>query len=192
MIKVLRALLLVFLWCIAPSWAFGQAAKDAGKQAPKEAPAPVGAAPERTTASFGDWVLRCEMGGTPARRLCEVAELITLQGQTSPTAQLALGKQGSHEGKWLTVVLASNIAITTKPQALIAKAGAAPIELSWQRCLSGACFASAPVSEETIGLLSAQSEPGRIVFKDAAERDVTLPLSFRGLAQALAALAKEP
>jgi hypothetical protein len=48
------------------------------------------------------------------------------------------------------------------------------------------------VSEEAIGTFGAQTEPGRIVFKDAADREVALPLSFRGLAQALAALAKEP
>jgi len=30
------------------------------------------------------------------------------------------------------------------------------------------------------------------VFKDAADREVAVPLSFRGLSQAVAALAKEP
>jgi hypothetical protein len=32
----------------------------------------------------------------------------------------------------------------------------------------------------------------QITFKDAGERDVTLPFSFRGLVSALDALAKEP
>jgi invasion protein IalB len=189
MIDVTR--MLVVILCLAPACAFGQAPKDAAKPAAPASPAAVPTAPERTTASFGDWVMRCEMSGTPARRICEVAGVITLQGQTSPSAQLAIGRQAAHEGKWMTVVLPPNIAITTKPQVSIAKAGAAPFELTWQRCAPGACFASAPVSEDTIGLLSAQTEPGRIAFKDAADRDVALPLSFRGLAQALAALAKE-
>jgi hypothetical protein len=39
--------------------------------------------------------------------------------------------------------------------------------------------------------LGARAEPGDIAFKDAAEHDVAVPLSFRGLTQALAALAKE-
>jgi hypothetical protein len=36
-----------------------------------------------------------------------------------------------------------------------------------------------------------QTDPGQLTFKDAAGRDQSLPLSFRGLAQALDALAKE-
>jgi hypothetical protein len=43
-----------------------------------------------------------------------------------------------------------------------------------------------------ISELTAHIEPGRIVFKNAADREAALPLSFRGLSQAMAALAKEP
>jgi invasion protein IalB len=118
--------------------------------------------------------------------------VIALQGQTGPTAEVALGQHAPNESKRLTILLPPNIAIITKPQVAIAKAGAAPIELTWQRCTPGACFASTPVSEEAIGTFGAQTEPGRIVFKDAADREVALPLSFRGLAQALAALTKKP
>lgn len=86
----------------------------------------------------------------------------------------------------------SNITIGVKPQVTIAKADAAPIELTWQRCLPGACFASTVISSAAIGEFTAQTEPGRIVFKNAADREATIPLSFRGLSQAMAALAKEP
>lgn len=85
-----------------------------------------------------------------------------------------------------------NIAIGARPQVATAKAGAAPFELTWQRCVPGACFASAAISSAAIDELAAQSEPGRIVFRNAADRDTVLPLSFRGLSQAMAALAKEP
>ncbi len=192
MIRITRACVLVL--CLVPMVAGAQMPKETSKETSKataNSPAAVPSTPERTTASFGDWVLRCEGAGAPAQRVCEVAQVITLQGQTSPTAQVALGRQAPNESKRLTIVLPPNIAITTKPQAAIAKAGATPIELTWQRCTPGACFASAPMSDDAIGVFSAQTEPGRIVFKDAADREVALPLSFRGLSQALAALAKE-
>lgn len=149
------------------------------------------ATPERTTASFGDWVLRCEAVTGSAKRFCEVVQIMTQQGETNPIAQVAIGKLAPNEGRRLTVVLPTNIAIGTKPLAAVAKAGTPSVELTWQRCKLGACYASALLTDEAISLFNSQSEPGHIVFKDAADRDVSLPLSFRGLPQALAALAKE-
>lgn len=188
-VKLLAAAL-----CLVPAIASAQAPKAATKEAPKaaaSAPAPVGAAPERTTASFGDWVLRCEtIAG--AKRVCEVAQTMSAQGQTNPVAQVAIGRRGPNEGKQLTVVLPTNVAIVTHPQLFTAKTDAAPLDLAWQRCAPGGCFASAPVTDEVVNGLAAQTEQGRIAFKDAADRDATVPLSFRGLSQALAALAKEP
>jgi invasion protein IalB len=174
--------------CFVPALALAQAPKDAPKA---NIPAAVPAVPERTTATFGDWTLRCEAAIAPAKHICEVALAITLQGQPNPIAQVAIGKPAPNDSKRLTVVLPTNIAITTKPQVLIAKAGAAPLELTWQRCTPGACFAFVPLSDEAANVLGAQSEPGRIVFKDAADRETTIPLSFRGLSQALTALTKE-
>lgn len=39
---------------------------------------------------------------------------------------------------------------------------------------------------------AALTEPGRIVFKNAANQETIIPISFRGLSQALAAPAEEP
>jgi invasion protein IalB len=174
---------------VLPTVAAAQVPKDASKAA---APAPVASKPERTTASFGDWVTRCETVGKPAKRVCEAALVMTLQGQTSPVAQVAIGSPEAKGPKQLTLVVPSNIAFAAKPQIAAAKAGAAPIDLVWQRCTPGGCFASNPVSDAVLTTLSAETEPGRIGFKDAADREIALPLSFRGLAQALDALGKEP
>jgi len=166
-------------------------APAASAPAAQKAPAPVGTTPERTTASFGDWVLRCETVAEQAQRVCEVALVMTVQGQSNPVAQVAIGRPTPGEGRRLTLVVPTNIAIGAKPQVSFAKAGTAPIELTWQRCAPGACFASAPLADDTMSAINAQTEPGRIAFKDAAGHEVALPLSFRGLPQALAALAKE-
>ncbi|TXJ10101.1 MAG: invasion protein [Afipia sp.] len=147
----------------------------------------VPSSPERTAASFGDWILRCEAQG---RRICEVAQVMSAQGQNSPIAQVAIGRPVPMDSNRLTVVLPANVTIPAKPQIAIAKGGT-PIDLVWQSCVPGGCLASATVSDEAVQLFGVQGEPGRIVFKDAAGRDVALQLSFRGLAQALAALAKE-
>jgi invasion protein IalB len=181
------------LLAVMPALALAQAKPPAAATAaaqPKPA-GPVGNTAERTTASFGDWVLRCETIAEQNKRVCEVAQVMSVQGQANPVAQLAIGRPSPNESRRLTMVLPVNIAIATRPQATLAKAGAAPIELTWQRCAPGACFASAPLADETLAVFGAQTEPGRLVFKDAADRETALPLSFRGLPQALAALAKE-
>lgn len=185
--------LLIVAVCCLPSVVLAQARKEPVKESKiaSPAPAPVSATPERTTASFGDWVLRCEGIATQTKRACEVAHMITMQGQNSPVAQVAIGKQAPNEGVRLTIVLPPNIAITAKPHVTMTRTGAAPIELVWQRCLPGACFASLPVSNALISDFGAQTEPGRISFKNAADQEVALPLSFRGLSQAMAALTKE-
>jgi len=177
---------LFFALALLPSIAAAQAPKPASKALP-----PVAAKPERTTASFGDWVLRCDSSGSPAKRVCETAQGMTVQGQTSPIAQIAIGSPDAKTPRQLTLAVPPNLAFAVKPQILSGRPGAAPIELTWQRCTPGACFASGQISDSLLALLGAETEPGRISFKDAADRDATLPLSFRGLSQALDALAKE-
>jgi invasion protein IalB len=61
----------------------------------------------------------------------------------------------------------------------------------WHRCIPGGYFASVSIADDVLSGLGAETEPGGIVFKDAADREVALPLSFRGLSQALDTLAKE-
>jgi invasion protein IalB len=84
------------------------------------------------------------------------------------------------------------VTLTAKPKILSEKDDKSPIELTWQRCIPGGCIASATVADDVMARLGARTEPGGIAFKDAAEHDVAIPLSLRGLTQALAALAKEP
>lgn len=183
MIRVIRLLALAL--CLAPTIAAAQTAKEA----PKAAPVP--STPERTTASFGDWVMRCDAAPTPAKRVCEVAQLMTVQGQAAPVAQVAFGRTARGEPMRATLVLPVAVLLTIKPKILSEKDDKSPLEVSWQRCVPGGCIASATVADDVMVRLGAHTEPGSILFKDAAEHDAALPLSFRGLTQALAALAKE-
>lgn len=171
----------LFLICLCLA---SNAAGAQTKDAPKVNVAPVATAPERTAASFGDWILRCETVVAPAKRICELAQIIAPQGQTNPIAQVALGKLAANELSRLTVMLVPNIAISARPQIAVAKSGGVSVELSWQSCTPGGCSATAAIADDTVRTFSAQTEPGRVSFRDGTGRDVVLPLSFRGLAQA--------
>lgn len=200
----MNRVLVTALACLFAGPAFAQTpqappipqAQQAPREAPKDAAKPASKAvqdvPERTTASFGDWILRCETSSPPARRICEVAMAMTVQGQTAPIAQIAFGRATRSDPMRLTLVLPPNVTLATKPRILGEKDDKAAIDLTWERCLPGGCVAASNVVDAVVARLSRYAEPGSINFKDAGERDIALPLSFRGLSQALAALGKEP
>ncbi|MCE4226974.1 invasion protein [Methylobacterium sp. C25] len=169
------------------------AAQAAPQAAPQPAPRVVPAEPGATTASFGDWVLRCQRGGTPEKpaRVCEVGQSMQIQGQTQPIAQIAIGRTGAAEPLQVTVVLPSNVAFPSSVRILAEEKDTPGYELPWRRCLPGACIADTLVKDEALKRWRTTNEPGRIVFKSAAGQDVAIPLSWRGLQQALDALGRE-
>ena len=69
-------------------------------------------------------------------------------------------------------------------------ANPASLPMSWTRCLPEGCFANTDVSDDIATRLRSQTEKGKVSFKDGAARDAVLPVSFRGLAEALDALDK--
>ncbi len=166
-----------------------------GATAAPAAPAsqPVPTEPSVTTASFGDWTLRCQRVGEngKASRICEVAQSMQAQGQQTPIAQVALGRLTAGEPLRVTAVMPVSVSFPSSVQIIMADKDAKPVELGWRRCIPAGCFADAAVGDEVLRQWRRASEAGRIVFKDAAGRDVALPLSPRGLDPALEALAKE-
>ena len=184
---------------LAGSISLAQAQQGRPAQAPAPAPVttpapvPVPAEPQATTAAFGDWLVRCGRDGEGAtvRRICEVAQTIQVQGQQGPLAQIAIGRVNRADPLRITIVLPTNVSfpstvsIGTEPDKNIA-------DLAWRRCVPGACIADVELQIPVLQQLRGRADTGRMTFKDASGRDIVLPLSLRGLAQALDALAKEP
>ena len=155
--------------------------------------APIPAEPSSTTASFGDWTLRCQRLADAGKtvRICEVAQVLQAQGQQAPIAQVALGRIANGEPVRVTAVMPVSVSFPSSVQITMGEKDAKPLELPWRRCLPTGCFAEAAPGDDVLKQWRKASEPGRILFKDAAGRDLALPLSARGLDQALDALAKE-
>jgi invasion protein IalB len=65
-----------------------------------------------------------------------------------------------------------------------------PVELTYRRCLPAGCFADTDARGDILARWRTQAGRGGLALKDGASRDIVLPFSFRGLAQALDALAK--
>ena len=58
------------------------------------------------------------------------------------------------------------------------------------RCGPAGCFAEIGLTAEAQKQFRTATEPGRILYKDAAQQDVAVPLSFKGYSQAFEAFTK--
>jgi invasion protein IalB len=161
--------------------------QPAAPKTDKTTPPAVSGDPTATTASFGDWTLRCaKVSADVTEKLCEVVQTFTAQGQTAPLAQIALGRTVPNEPLKVTVVLPNNVTLTLLPRVLAdSDVETNGMQLPWQRCLPGGCFASAPVREDEMTKWLTAIKPGAILFADGTGRKLKLPISFRGLEQAL-------
>jgi invasion protein IalB len=154
--------------------------------------APVDQTPQRTTASYGDWVVRCEIiPGPPPQKSCDMEQLAQVQGQAQPISRVAIPLPPKGEGPKIFIQLPINVSFAV-PLKITADTKDAGISTPFRRCVPAGCFAEVELKDDLQKKFrAAAAEPGKIVFKDAADRDVTIPLSFKGFAQAFEALLKQ-
>lgn len=161
------------------------------RPAAQPAPAATPSDPDRTTATFGDWLLRCERS-TEGQRLCEVSQTLVLQGQSQPIAAIAFSRPARNQPLTLTVQVPVSVTLANPLKVIGEDRDTLTLDTGWRRCQPNGCFADLQLRDEPVlRRLRARTEPGRIEFRDAAAQDIRLPFSFRGLAAALDALARE-
>jgi invasion protein IalB len=203
---ILRLSTLATLAAVAAgAFAQGESAVPTPKPAPEQtgaAPAPpapptpapaVSADPASTTATFGDWIMRCQRLGANAQpgRFCEVAQVLAVQGQTAPIAEIAVGRVDRNSKMRLTIALPPNILISAAPRADLGAKDDEGIVLDWRRCTRGSCFADAELNDAAVNRWRSQSGSGRLQFTNAAGQALILPFSLRGFSQALDAYARD-
>jgi len=170
--------------------ALGSVAFAQTPAAPPSPPPPISSEPQVTTAAYADWILRCQHANDApqATRQCEVAQ--TVQAQQNTILQMAFARANAKRPFRLVVIVPANVSFPSAVRVSINDKDPSPIDLTWRNCTSGGCAAEANITEEVLKQWRAQTEHGRVQIKDAAGRDATIPFSFRGLAQALDALAR--
>ncbi len=168
---------------------------------PAAPPAPLAATelPDRTQATFGDWLMRCETqrpAGQPATRACEVAIAMNDQ-RGQPIAQIVLGRASRTEPYRMLVQLPLEMRVDL-PARLLLDPAAPPAEalsLPFRLCSAsrGGCFGEIEaVPAAALTRIRARADnQGRLDFRDGAGREVQILFSFRGFGQAMDALARE-
>lgn len=201
--RFLATAISIFSICLLPWSALAQTGTSAEQlygrqfaQAGKPTAATKPAQPDANAkpATYGDWQLRCQAASAtpPAPRICEITQAVMLKDQTAPFAQIAFGRPTPSEPIFVTVVVPLNVSFPSSVRIATGDADPLPAELAWRRCTPGGCFANLALKDELLKRWRALETTGRVVFKSAGGQDVQIPISFRGLAQALDALAKQP
>jgi invasion protein IalB len=173
----------------------GAAAQTSEKNANKPAPPAKNAVVDQNakTPTYGDWQIHCSTPTQPkAQRSCEAVQQVFAKNQAQPFAQIAFGKPASNEPLLVTVVLPVNVVFSNNVKIFNAENDAHPADLSWRRCVPVGCFANFALNEETLKRWKASDTSGKITFKNAAGQEIAIPISFKGLGQALDAMAKQP
>lgn len=174
--------------------AFGMlTAHAAGQNAPANGSPGAQQGPKPTTSQFGDWIMICRQGNGPNanQESCELTQTFTIQGQSAPFAQIAVGRISPKDPFNVTVVVPHNVSFPSDVNIATDEKNSNPLTLHWTRCLATGCFASTELKEATMKTWRGLSQKGRIVFKNALGQDVVLPLSFNGAGAAMDALMKK-
>jgi invasion protein IalB len=147
------------------------------------------AAQQSTTATYEDWVVRCSTQGTPPQKHCDMEQLTQMQGQTSPTSRLVVTYVKGQPLK-LTAQLPVNILLATSLKIQMSDNDPG-VSAPFQRCVPAGCFSTLDIKDDLVRKFREAKTPGKMSFKDAAGRDVALPVSFKGFGQAFDMLTKQ-
>lgn len=157
---------------------------------PASAPATL-AQPDVTTAAYGDWVLQCQRSDPQVPwPSCELLHAVRAEGP-QPVARLAIARIAPQAPLKLAVVLPMHVSFAEVPRLLPGAEAVPAVDLVWRRCLPVGCFADGDLSDAAARQWRLKAPAGRLVFQDGSGRPVALPVSFRGLGEALDALSRQ-
>jgi invasion protein IalB len=153
----------------------------------------VSTAPQRTTATYDDWIVQCDtQAGSPPRKVCEMAQLTQLQvqGKTQPFSRVAVPHPIKGMPTTLTVQVPVNVSFVGKVKIQTGESDSG-LEVSFSRCQLDGCFAEFSITDDGLSKFRAANAAGKLSFADSTGRPVTVPLSFNGFGKAFDGLAKE-
>jgi invasion protein IalB len=142
--------------------------------------------PQLTTATYDDWTVRCEVHDTT--KTCEMNQTSQMQGR--PVSQIAIGRPNKTAPLRIVFQVPINVWLPAGVT-LVADEKDPGMSATFKRCVGNGCFADADLPDLVLRQLSAQAQNGKLLFKDAAQRVVTIPVSFKGFEPAFEAMTRE-
>lgn len=152
---------------------------------------PAAPAPQQTTATFDDWIVRCEtQHGPPPQTTCAMLQFTQLKGQQGVLTQIAIGRPA--KGQPIKLVIQAPIGVWLPAGVKLASDNeGVGVLATFKRCVPTACFADVDIKNDTIKKFRVTTEAGKLQFKNTIQKDVVVAVSFKGFGAAYDALLKE-
>ena len=145
------------------------------------------AQPSSTTATYGDWLVRCNLQ-PDGSELCETQQGMRVADRQGLLAQIVFGRVRAGDPLRLVVQLPLGIWLPAGATLYLDASSKQGLSAPFTICTQ-ACIANMIVPADVLADLQAAAGPGRLEFVDGAQRRVALPVSFKGLKAALEASA---
>jgi len=143
-------------------------------------------APQHTTATYDDWTIRCDK--TSTLKKCDLVQTTQAQGQA--VSLIAVGRPNKTEP--LRIVFQVPINVWLPPGVRLATdKGSDLVSATFKRCMDGGCLADAELKDDVVKKMRGETENGKLLYVDAAQKEVALPVSFKGFAVAFDAMIKQ-
>jgi invasion protein IalB len=143
-------------------------------------PAQAAETPQRTTATYDDWVVQCEtQTAPPAQKICDMAQVtqVQAQGRTNPFSRVAIAHPVKGQPIKLVVQVPVNVSFATSVRIQTSDTDPGFVA-PFARCLPVGCFAEFDIKDELLKKLTAASAAGKLSFTDGGGHDISVPLSF--------------
>jgi invasion protein IalB len=148
-------------------------------------------AQQSTTATYENWTLHCSTtASVPSQKSCDIEQLSHVQNTQQPFSRVAISRP--EKGKPITLVVQVPVNVWLATGIRIDINGKdAGLSASFTRCGPAGCFAPIPLNDAAVQAFRVGTTPASIVFDNAAQQKLSIPLSFKGFRQAFDALTKD-
>lgn len=150
----------------------------------------VASAQQSTSATYSDWVLQCANSGSPSKKICDIAQVTQVRGKNITFSRVAIESAAKGKPEKLTIQLPVNVSVRDPAEIQIPGTPPSTLSATFDRCVPAGCFASLQIRDDILKKFNATEGAGKVTFKDAAGRELAVPLSFKGFHQAHDALSK--
>lgn len=106
------------------------------------------------------------------------------QGQPNPVGQITISRASKTEPYKIFLQVPANVWFGAGIK-FVSDDNEPGLVATIRWCIPARCLADADVSDVVLKKLRTRTEPGHVEYKDAAQHDISLPVSFKGFAPAL-------
>lgn len=148
-------------------------------------------AQQRTMAIYGDWTLSCAVAlGSGTAKACGLVQVQKVEGERDPLSQITIEPaNASTAPSRISIEVHANVWLPTGVKLI--PSDDLPINAAFKWCTATRCHADGFLSNDDVERLSALKDQGRIVYRNALQGDVSIPMSLNGFREAITALQKQ-